>query len=1002
MERITNPLKIEHISNNIQHTMYLRLPLPLFSFLLAAIPAQAETAPQDGSNIDVTQSVSYQIETDTTYEQSRFIINPAAEIRELFLSFTGSGTQTLTLNRQNQNTSQIFPEQNLNLEQFFLTFSDLKELRFEGGSILRSTDTGTTGNINDISVTIMNIQGDVLMENCVLAAPTSAGKQGVISICPTKKGEILINNIGGKLSISNNTASGEMVVQNGLGLTIKSHTNQTNDALIEISDILGGIEICNNNTNSTEGIGILSIWNPTRDGTNTISLKNIQGGILFENNKMPSQYARGSCITIGAAVVESYSPYTVTSADGHLSISSIEGDVIFNQNEGGIGGAIFIDGRDLQFAIEDIDGNVKFTHNRANYSGGAIVLQTGRASENNLFSIARVNGDVLFENNTTAGYGGAIYSIGSKSIEPESTGTCMRMVLHADYGDIVFQGNMMRDSLEENNLAIANSIFATGDHALEFGAKTGRKIAFYDPVYVYGSSASMVDFNKEEGQNGKILFSGEYWMNSDYANQDYSHSEFGDNYTSNLENIDVVQHRGTVHLACKAALDVKSYTQHAGELMMGRDTRLLSAGDVTLETLTVDLVSAGNAAGLIQSESGTVSVSNFSVFGSKSDIIPGTIVLSIRAASYEGILKESNTSTITMKDGYGMEYEVNAAWELAGTGEQGDLSLSLGNIVKEGVIGELRGSNVANSMISSASTLNAFTGAALNHLNEARFLSPLKSNVWTSGLGDFQMQRTENGIEGFDYQGGGFAVGGDYKLGEQWLGGVAYGYTSGKNISREYRAVNRQNTNMGLLYAGWRLPLDTKGQALSITTAASFSSSSNRLSSVSTEGQNSSGSWTNQAWEGTVKAAWNLPVGKNLVLTPYIGMEYTDVAQEAFGETGEMARRFDRGHYRNLALPLGLSLTQGMRLGGMSWSHTVSLEYLPDVYRSNAETQARLLSRGHAWKVAGSKPARQGVRASIFGRLQMTDNWSAYANYQVEARDCFVNQRVMLGLGYSF
>lgn len=99
-----------------------------------------------------------------------------------------------------------------------------------------------------------------------------------------------------------------------------------------------------------------------------------------------------------------------------------------------------------------------------------------------------------------------------------------------------------------------------------------------------------------------------------------------------------------------------------------------------------------------------------------------------------------------------------------------------------------------------------------------------------------------------------------------------------KKHSREYRAVNRQNTNMGLLYAGWRLPLDTKGQALSITTAASFSSSSNRLSSVSTEGQNSSGSWTNQAWEGTVKAAWNLPVGKNLVLTPYIGMEYTDVA----------------------------------------------------------------------------------------------------------------------------
>ena len=49
----------------------------------------------------------------------------------------------------------------------------------------------------------------------------------------------------------------------------------------------------------------------------------------------------------------------------------------------------------------------------------------------------------------------------------------------------------------------------------------------------------------------------------------------------------------------------------------------------------------------------------------------------------------------------------------------------------------------------------------------------------------------------------------------------AYGYTSGKNISREYQAANRQNANMGLIYTGWRLPM-SKGQALTITAAASL------------------------------------------------------------------------------------------------------------------------------------------------------------------------------------
>lgn len=151
-----------------------------------------------------------------------------------------------------------------------------------------------------------------------------------------------------------------------------------------------------------------------------------------------------------------------------------------------------------------------------------------------------------------------------------------------------------------------------------------------------------------------------------------------------------------------------------------------------------------------------------------------------------------------------------------------------------------------------------------------------------------------------------------------------------------------------------------------------------------------------------MRAAWDLPVGRNLVLTPHIGVEYTDVVQEAFTESGEMARRFDRGHYRNLALPVGLSLTQGLTLGGMPWSHTVSVEYLPDVYRSNAGTYARLVGNGYGWGVEGSKPARQGMRAGISGRLQVTANWSAYGSYQVEARDSLVNQRVMLGVGYSF
>lgn len=93
-----------------------------------------------------------------------------------------------------------------------------------------------------------------------------------------------------------------------------------------------------------------------------------------------------------------------------------------------------------------------------------------------------------------------------------------------------------------------------------------------------------------------------------------------------------------------------------------------------------------------------------------------------------------------MRDDQGMNFLLEMNWEL---NDEGSLVFTTGNILQEGVIAELQGSNIANSMLSSAATLRSFTGTGLEHLDTARFLSPLKSNVWTSGLGDFQMQRTK-------------------------------------------------------------------------------------------------------------------------------------------------------------------------------------------------------------------------------------------------------------------
>lgn len=115
-----------------------------------------------------------------------------------------------------------------------------------------------------------------------------------------------------------------------------------------------------------------------------------------------------------------------------------------------------------------------------------------------------------------------------------------------------------------------------------------------------------------------------------------------------------------------------------------------------------------------------------------------------------------------------------------------------------------------------------------------------------------------------------------------------------------------------------------------------------------------------------------------------------------------MARRFDRGHYRNMSLPAGVTLQKTFSLGGRPWSNAVTLEYLPDVYRHQADNVGRLLSNGYTWSGEGSKPARQGVRATVSSRWELSDSWNAYCSYRVEGRDSYVGQTVVAGVGYSF
>lgn len=77
---------------------------------------------------------------------------------------------------------------------------------------------------------------------------------------------------------------------------------------------------------------------------------------------------------------------------------------------------------------------------------------------------------------------------------------------------------------------------------------------------------------------------------------------------------------------------------------------------------------------------------------------------------------------------------------------------------------ELAGGLAVNSLWSSASNAAALGGNVLSRLSVPRLTDRHARNLWGMGLGDFARQRSRGGVDGYDYNGGGYSVGADLSL----------------------------------------------------------------------------------------------------------------------------------------------------------------------------------------------------------------------------------------------
>ena len=919
--------------------MKARLPRILFSCLLAAMSAQAETTL-------ISESTNITLQEDTTNINSWYQGN-ISDVQRIDFTIDGQGQYALhfqATGKPDQNEAMIDlvcrgSDTGGGISETYVTLKQLSELSFsaEGADYSSSWVSAIhiEGQQSNAMLTISDISGDVSISG--FRGANLEDSTVLVSGSRDYDATILVERVGGQLAITGNSAENvrNMFYTLGLNASTYPQREKSSNARIILRDIAGGIDLSNNVQHKAYmGVsGLLFAYNGGR-GEATITMNNIGQGITLANNEID---AYGIVVAMAGSTQGGYGLFT-----GNANIS-----------------------------ITNVDGSVNITGNKASGCGGLLLIGDVCNLE-----ISNIHGDVLFTDNT-GGSAGALYI----APDPKDDQTERSFVrLSADYGDIIFRGNMVSDG----TLSQANAMYIGPNMDIHFQASTGRTLALYDPVVVgdtpEGIPESTIHLNAD-GREGTILFSGEY--------VDTSNPE---NLTSYLTG-ETLQYGGTVRIDHLAAIQTDSYSQQGGVLTMGNGASLVANGDISLNNLQIQL-DPGMKPVYLES-GGQFSLSgDLQLSGDWKSVSTDTDLLQIRSKE-EGISPETSSFSDD-----GVIYALSTSWNYLQDEDIWELILNPQDIQPIGVADYMVGTSTANSMLSSAANMKSLSDIALNQLDFYRFLERGKAAVWLSGLGGFTMQRSQGSTEGFDYQGGGYALGVNYRVASEWTVGAALGQMFGKNIGRDYASTNTQDSIMGLIDTVWFRKLNNQ-HSIAISGAIAYGSTYNDLDTTFPDGQHANGDWNNLSYSGIFQATWHIALKDNYVLSPSIGLEYTDVRQEAFRETQDITRRFDRGHFRNLALPIGVSLSKVFTLpNGNPWHNSVSIHYLPDIYRHRAETSANF--NGFAWDVHGSDSARNAVRVGVFSRLALSTAWDVSCSYQLEARSDTLQQSCSIGVGYSF
>ncbi len=308
-------------------------------------------------------------------------------------------------------------------------------------------------------------------------------------------------------------------------------------------------------------------------------------------------------------------------------------------------------------------------------------------------------------------------------------------------------------------------------------------------------------------------------------------------------------------------------------------------------------------------------------------------------------------------------------------------------------------SRLSNALWSSTGVVQDYASAV-----SSRPYTACKRNIWGMGLGAFSRMEAQGNRPGFDFNGGGYAVGADTPMGGHSVVGLSFGQLYGTNKSTDGLTRVRQNSLMGSLYARYDSAPCRSGRRTLLDACATYGRVSDRARSAmfSTGVEHSSGRWSDDVYALGLRASWERPLSARTSLLPFIGLRYLHGSHGSFTMASlERSRVYGSASMHSLSLPVGVTLRARYEAGRkVEVVPELTLAYVGELSRTVPHMSTSML--GEQVTSWASVPGRHAFMLRAGAAMGMGEHWTTGLYYHLECREDEVAQAVDLSVGYRF